>query len=126
MNQLPADLIFDIAGIDGEPSVNRSVHVFRNNASCFLVDLDFGHGCAVRRQMRAGPNATSRDDLRLRQIRGRRPRLPLGGLRDGIQHSEPARILDIALPERIRVHFKKIGELIDGLLRCEGKRKIQR
>src|SRR6266853_4276110 len=65
-------------------------------------------------------------DFRVRQVRCRFPGRPLGGIRDRVENSEAAWILDIALPEQEWIHVREMSKLINRLFRGERKRDIER
>src|SRR5882762_1674276 len=65
-------------------------------------------------------------DFRVRQVRCRFPGRPSGGIRDRVENSQPAWILDVALPEQKWIQVREMSQLVDRLFGSEGKRDIER
>src|SRR5258705_9444631 len=76
--------------------------------------------------MRTQRDSSPLHDFRVRQVRCRFPGRPSGSVRDRVENSQPAWILDVALPEQEWIQVREVSKLVDGLFRSEGKRDIER
>src|SRR3984893_11585421 len=76
--------------------------------------------------MRTQRDSSSLHDFRVRQVRCRFSGRPLRGVRDRVENSQPAWILDVALPEQEWIQVREMSELVNRLFRSEGKRDIER
>ena len=89
---------FEVMAFVNEPT--RAVSTWVNSVwhripilSPWVTEL--GYGAAKRGQMRAEADAAAPGDFRAGNFRGWRTRLPLGGLRDGVEDAHPAIAGDI-------------------------------
>ena len=113
-------LVLDELEADRQAGVECVVDVLHDDRAGLLVELDLDHGgghpCAP---MAPEAEAAAVDDVTRLLDGARDPRLPAGGLRRGVHDAEPPLVADVLATERDRVDPRRVGELVDQLLRRE-------